>query len=266
MVLVAVLLVGCPAAAFVPGAICNGANLSTPASELLRGKHIKVQEAQWYPYAYIEDGKWKGMNIEMIGLVAADLGFTYDIQEMVPNATEENWTPMLFREVDKGDLVMSYFLQTTERLERVAMLSGHVDMTAVLVGTLQTAADDTSMSVDRLFSFMRPFSIRLWACLVVMVLLSGVVDFLTERGSESGGHLGESLCEQRVPCAPRTSDLHIPGPDHTWRNDSPVTGRCLSPPPSPLQTSTLRAACGGALITRARSSQLAIRLSWVSSS
>ena len=43
---------------------------------------------------------------------------------------------MLFRVAPDSDLVLSYWARTKDRLDRVAMLSGHIDMSATLISAL----------------------------------------------------------------------------------------------------------------------------------
>ena len=183
--------------AFQPGAVCVGANYSTPARSMLVGKHLILKDSPWFPFAIKDASKphgWDGLDVDLVSAVAAKLGFTFDILEMTP-APGETWTRMLFDEVDRADMMLSYWARTTDRLERVAMLSGHVDMSNVLVGSLSTGTGEAGSSWVQVFSFLRPFSLSLWGCLFGMVLLSGVVDFVLERGSPTAAGLFSSLYE-----------------------------------------------------------------------
>ena len=196
------LIVATPATGFVAGAICDGVNLSTaPAHTLLHGKHLVIREAVWSPFAFKDATNrvhgWDGMNMELIALVAAELKFTYEILEMRPLPTETVWTPMLFREADRGDLIMSYWLQTAERMDKVVMLgTGHVDMSPVLVAREESFVQPSIFQdPSQLLSFMRPFSLELWLCLVLMILCSGLVDWALERRKSTSATVGASLYE-----------------------------------------------------------------------
>ena len=110
--------------AFQPGAVCVGANYSEPARGLLVGKHLILKDSPWFPFAIKDASKphgWDGLDVDLVSAVAAKLGFTFEILEMTPTPGE-TWTRMLFEEVDRADLMLSYWAHTTERLDRVAML------------------------------------------------------------------------------------------------------------------------------------------------
>ena len=109
---------------FVAGAVCDGLPdiNAANASWMLRGRHLKVYEAVWDPFA-VKDADaphgWSGYDIDLITLVADELQFTFDIHEMTTRPGELTWTPMLFRSVPDSDLVLSYWARTTDRLDRV---------------------------------------------------------------------------------------------------------------------------------------------------
>ena len=53
---------------FTPGEICQGVNTSTPASEMLRGKHLVINEMVWSPYASKQAAAatgWVGLNVDL---------------------------------------------------------------------------------------------------------------------------------------------------------------------------------------------------------
>ena len=49
--LLSVLVAGVRASKFVPGAICNGSSANVPASDAIRGRHLRVIEVTWKPFA-----------------------------------------------------------------------------------------------------------------------------------------------------------------------------------------------------------------------
>ena len=182
---------------FQAGAVCAGANYTEPARKLLEGKHLILRDAVWSPFAFKAPTKtygWDGLDVDLITAVAAKLGFTFEIREMIPTPGE-TWTRMLFEEVNHGDLMLSYWAHTTERLDRVAMLSGHVDMSSVLVGRVRMISSKDLSDGNQLFSFLNPFSYPLWGCLFGMVLASGFIDYFIERGSPTAASLSSSLYE-----------------------------------------------------------------------
>lgn len=214
------LLLPASARAFQAGAVCAGANYSAPARSLLRGKHLVLKDSPWFPFAIKDASKahgWDGLDVDLISAVAAKLGFTFEILEMTPTPGE-TWTRMLFDEVGRADMMLSYWARTTERLDRVAMLNGHVDMSNTLIGRMSTPDSNDLSSWIALFSFLRPFSLSLWGCLFGMVLLSGVVDFVLERGSPTAAGLFSSLYEYFAGTLwggfeyPRSRPCHLP--DH----------------------------------------------------
>ena len=75
---------------FVPGAVCADIPDTMPAQDMLRGKHLVLNEMWWEPFAKLDSTKshgWSGMNIDYIERYAAMLNFTYEIRDsMSPEA------------------------------------------------------------------------------------------------------------------------------------------------------------------------------------
>ena len=181
---------------FSAGAICDGIDIDAAnASTMLRGRHLKVMEAVWPPFAERDasttDG-WRGFDIDLLARVASLLGFTYEIHEIEPEPDELTWTPMLFRSAPESDLVLSYWARRDDRMDRVVMLAGHVDMSATLVARLQ---ERTYRIEQYIFSFFRPFSYLLWGCIIVVIFSAGLVDYLLERRTMQGASLSSSTYE-----------------------------------------------------------------------
>lgn len=181
---------------FVPGAVCNGVDMnSTIASEMLRGRHLHVRDAVWAPFAFKDESSvygWRGFDIDLITLVAERLGFTFEVHEMQTLPGENTWTQMLYRVAPASDLVLSYWARLPERLDRVVMLSGHVDMSATLVGRME---DKVWELHEIMFSSFKPFSSGLWLGILCMILCAGVVDWLLERRTDRGAGLSASMYE-----------------------------------------------------------------------
>ena len=168
--------------------------LATPASDLLRGKHLRILDYEWPGFAQKDASAtphgWVGFDLDLIKELAARLGFSYEIAEMATRGNE-TWAEMLDRSVWEADLIMSYWGRTPERVGKMAMLSGHIDYSSVLVSK-QTASPTTPF-VDRVFQFAKPFDPACWAALILMIIASGVVDYLLER--QDGGSIGASIYE-----------------------------------------------------------------------
>ena len=65
LLLDAVLVIAQPynVSAFVAGAICEGVDAGTSASRMLRGRHLKLFEAEWAPFASVDPSApsgWRG--------------------------------------------------------------------------------------------------------------------------------------------------------------------------------------------------------------
>ena len=80
----------------------------------MRGKHITVADLEWDPYFIVDNDKtgndrYKGYDVELLKLVAAQLNFTYTIVEIKWNATIDNWENVLYQAAQRYDLVMSYW-------------------------------------------------------------------------------------------------------------------------------------------------------------
>ena len=91
--------------------------------------------------------------------------------------------------MEEVDLWASWWMRDTERMNYTVMLSGHVDVSAALIHPPLAPA-----SSDALFTGLyAPFSPYLWLAIIALVLLSGTVDFLLERGN--GGTITSSLYE-----------------------------------------------------------------------
>ena len=189
-------LAALPASAvFVPGAVCDGVDLSGPAQSLLQGKHLLVHETVWHPFAFKDASSphgWRGLDISLLDGASELLGFTYEIHEAERLPGEDTWTETLLRTVEEVDLWASWWMRDEERMNHTVMLAGHIDTSPTLVRPPLSTGTSSSL-VESLVTFYQPFSPQLWACLVAMVLLGGCVDYFIERGH--GGTLLSSLYE-----------------------------------------------------------------------
>ena len=103
---------------FTPGAICNGVDANSLASQLLRGKHLHVLELEWFPFAVknvTASYGWTGLDVDLLTRVASMLNFTFEIHESGMRAEGESWSDVLVRTVDEGDLWASWWNQDADR-------------------------------------------------------------------------------------------------------------------------------------------------------
>jgi uncharacterized membrane protein YgcG len=182
---------------FTPGAICSHVNESMAASDFLRGRHLRVMETPWAPFAIADPEAshgWRGLDADLLAKLSASLGFTYEIVHFTKNASEgdASWTDALFRVAAQSDLVMSYWTRTQARMDHVVQIAGHIDMSSVLAARLDIV--EVTLT-DRIVSFLRPYTYSLWGLLVAMTLTAGIVDYLLEFRHEGTSTLGASLYE-----------------------------------------------------------------------
>ena len=186
-------------ASFDPAAICTDVDKYTPASQMLVGKHLILGESgEWAPFAFRDSSTstgWNGLDMELLELVAAKLQFTYEVHD-VAFLEDEGWDDFIQRtmatDAATTHMMLQYWLVKPSRLDSFNILRTHVNVSPVLVARLQPGEE--LPLVEQLSKFMRPYSSALWASLLGMVLLSGVVDFLLER-KKAGARFGESIYE-----------------------------------------------------------------------
>ena len=176
------------------GAICNGVDTSGRAETLLQGKHLYVYDYEWPGFAAKDASApygWVGFDIDLLSAIAAILDFTFEVHEMV-SLEGESWDEMLHRLTPQGDLILSYWGRTPEKLSTLTMLAGHIDYSPILA--IRKNAPEEVALLDKITSFLRPFDWGCWVALIAMIVGSGVVDYLLER--EEGGTLGSSICKR----------------------------------------------------------------------
>lgn len=72
--------------------LCDGVDLLGPAVDLLRGKHIRVLETTWFPFAVPNEAAphgWSGFDIDLLSAVSEYLGFTFEVTEGGPLLEDE---------------------------------------------------------------------------------------------------------------------------------------------------------------------------------
>ena len=73
-------------------------------------------------------------------------------------------------------------------------MRGHLDVSTVLVARRDPVREGTT-TIMSLFSWTQPFSGRLWVMLILLIIISGVVDWLLERNHMPGHKITSSLYE-----------------------------------------------------------------------
>lgn len=186
---------------FSAGAICAGVEGPDDAVvDMLRGKHLLVNELVWIPYAKRDDSHpsgWSGFNIDLLDKIAGILNFTYEIRDMgYTDDAHPSWNDVLRREIKQADLTMSFWATDPTRWTFARYLQPHTDTGVVLVGRLKTAAESKAESwTTSFYSFALPFRVELWVAICAMVVISGLVDFFVEGRNVKEVKLSSSLYE-----------------------------------------------------------------------
>ena len=205
---------------YVPGAICAGVDTNGPAQNMLQNKHLKVYDYEWPGFASKDPtaaSGWTGLDIDLLVEISARLGFTFEIHEMaqqpgafffccvnflppalsphfitlLPLCAGESWDDMLQRLTVDGDLVLSYWGRTLDKMNTLTMLQAHIDYSPVLV--IRENAPTPLSLWDKMLQFSRPFDAYCWIALIAIIVCSGIVDYLLER--TDGGTIGASIYE-----------------------------------------------------------------------
>ena len=95
---------------YTPGNTCSQGDDSQSA---LMGKHLRVMELAWAPFATKDATApkgWTGFNIELMNEISDLLGFTYDIVDIGYPGDGETWGEHAFNYIDKGDVLMSFWV------------------------------------------------------------------------------------------------------------------------------------------------------------
>ena len=180
---------------FVPGTTCSELD---PSHTALLGKHLTAMELAWAPFAAKDPTApkgWTGYNIELMDELASLLGFTYSVVDIGYPTTGQTWTEHAIAYRNHGDVIMSFWFKNAERLKTLVFLDGHINVSPVLIARREQVAKDEAWSINSVFSFMLPFTWNLWGCLVVLVLCSGIADFIIERKASGDARLHASLYE-----------------------------------------------------------------------
>eukprot|EP00966_Prymnesium_polylepis_P013198 304748-Prymnesium_polylepis.1 len=161
------------------GEICDGVAYNTSGADTyLRGKHVRVADLVWAPFASKDASAptgWRRLDIDLIDHMSWLLGFTYDVHDMGYPSAGQSWTDHVVVKQYDYDLVMSWWAGNAERRARSIQMKGHLDLSPVLVARREIPEEE-AFSVESLTSWAAPFDWKLWLLVVLLVLASGVVD------------------------------------------------------------------------------------------
>lgn len=182
---------------YTPGTTCSD---NVDSQQALLGKHLIVMELAWAPFASVDSTApkgWSGYNIELMDELATLLGFTYEILDIgYPNGEiGETWTSHAISNIDNGDVLMSFWFKNMDRMKELVFVDGHIDVSPGLIGLRSKESGTDPWSWDSITSFMLPFTWALWGCLLLLVILSGVSDYIIERKTSTDARLSASLYE-----------------------------------------------------------------------
>jgi len=185
------------AATFEAGSICAGINASTPADQMLAGKHLRLLNMEWAPWfsATAAGTGYEGYDVDMLDAISQSLGFTLEWVDIGYPADGVTWDEHLAAWLYQGDLIGGWWNPSQARLygSDYIFLKGHVDVSPTLVTKMQQAQQQSL--ANSMSSFMKPFSNALWIMLIGLVLISGLVDFSIERLKTKETRLTTSLYE-----------------------------------------------------------------------
>jgi hypothetical protein len=149
---------------------------------MLTGKHLKIMDSTYPPYAILDASAphgWRGFNVDLLDQLSWLLGFSFDIHDMGSPGSGETWDDVLWRSERNADLLASWWGVSPVRMERVLYLPGHLDSSAVLVAR-RLHSNSGGDWMHALFAWSAPFAWPVWVCVVLLVLASGLVDWLVE--------------------------------------------------------------------------------------
>ena len=184
--------------------VCTGINVTDPevnVSQFLSGKHVVAGELELPPFGFFNatTRQWSGIDIVILDAVAARLNFTYEIRRFDAASADADGNQFL-RDTVGGtgqvDFMMSFWEPIAIRHTFVNLIIGHVDISETLITHVNTTADSDGF-FQRLksdpASFLAPFEYDYWAILMIILVVSGLVDYVLER--RQGGSPTSSIYE-----------------------------------------------------------------------
>ena len=105
-----------------PGAICAGTNGSTPAAQLLVGKHLHVREfikpsifEQRAGMTGTTNDQYTGFDTNLIDKLSKELDFTYSFGVFPARSGSDTWTDVVHAQTQLGDIVGGYWIPSAAR-------------------------------------------------------------------------------------------------------------------------------------------------------
>ena len=97
---------------FIPGAVCDGTNFSTPANLLLQGKHLSIN-SYVLPHVFepsrLRPGQYTGYDVDLMAMLSQELGFTFSFNAFPKRNGSQTWTGILHEQSQLSDLVGTYW-------------------------------------------------------------------------------------------------------------------------------------------------------------
>jgi hypothetical protein len=118
------------------GAVCEHMGNYTNgvrAQDMLRGKHLRVLNLGWAPFATVDASApkgWTGLDVDLLNHYSWLLGFTWEMHDIGYPAT--TWTQHVIDYSYQGDLVGSFWVPSAERRDHMIQLRGHLDVSTIL--------------------------------------------------------------------------------------------------------------------------------------
>ena len=238
--MVGFLLIAPASAEHVPGSVCAeveaslaNATVMQPAVDMLRGKHLRIAEMVWSPWAVKDEttpSGWSGydgahfFDISSFSF-AAHVYFCFCAAHgtcSAPHVCVRSAAVDLVHRVSEilGFTYEFYDMGYTRSGETYTQMLGRIQNESDLIASFwgpyperfnlfgmvrghvdlaeifMTRVDvpnDTPFT-ERFFSFLKPFRLDLWAIIIAMVFCSGLMDYLVER--KSSGTASVRACMQ----------------------------------------------------------------------
>lgn len=183
------------------------------ASDVLRGKHLRIWETEWSPFAIVDPNSthgWRGLDVDLLDQLSWLLGFTYELQDMgSPGDAQggQTWTSLMYDLQFGADMFASFWVPSVERHNTFSIIKGHLDLSGVMVSKNRA---ESAITTNTFFAFAAPFDIWLWVAIFAVVLGSGMVDYFLEREYDPTATITASLFEYCAGalwggfCEPRT--------------------------------------------------------------
>ena len=97
--------------------------------------------------------------------------------------------------IDSADITTSFWIQSAYRAN-VSWFTSHVDASVVLIANSELVEQPKwNEDIHAFLNFLEPFEYGLWAMIVFVILVSGVVDWLAEYHRRDRRTVGDKIYE-----------------------------------------------------------------------